>query len=214
MAKARTPLPDETAAVALFISDHTCCVCREPGKPVQIHHINEDPTLHEADNLAVLCLICHDQTMLRGGFSRRLRAEEVIRYRDDWLERVQRRRDLADEIAALKQAGAAGTRVPTTSDEAVELLVPADDALLSYVSTLPAILATAYAKAQPRWHTGITPEMSEATSEVIDVLQQVWVHLASWFPPNHFGAKPAAEYFNDYIALRFAWQRALQEPEA
>jgi hypothetical protein len=88
----RTGIPPLTAAKALFASDRTCCVCRTPGKPVQIHHIDEDPSNHALENLAVLCLDHHRDTQLRGGFDRKLDADQVILYRDDWNDRVARNR--------------------------------------------------------------------------------------------------------------------------
>ena len=68
----------------LFAADRTCCVCRESGKPIQIHHIDEDPTHHDPANLAVLCLTCHESTQVKGGFSRRLDGDQIRLYRDSW----------------------------------------------------------------------------------------------------------------------------------
>jgi hypothetical protein len=99
MGKERTPVPPEVSAEVLFLQDHTCCVCREPGKAVQLHHIDEDPTHHSIRNLAVLCFDDHDRTQVRGGFGKRLLSAEVEQYRDDWLERVAQRRAKADELA-------------------------------------------------------------------------------------------------------------------
>ena len=62
MAKDRVPIPPEIAAELLFASDHTCCVCRDRGRAVQIHHIDEDPANNTEENLSVLCLLCHDDT--------------------------------------------------------------------------------------------------------------------------------------------------------
>src|ERR1039458_4973453 len=69
--KTRTEIPAETAAQVLFASDRTCCVCRKPEKPVQIHHLDENPANNDADNLAVLCFDCHHETHIRGGFCRK-----------------------------------------------------------------------------------------------------------------------------------------------
>jgi hypothetical protein len=90
--KIRIEIPREKAAKVLFLSDRTCCVCRVPKKPVQIHHIDEDPRNNELENLAVLCLDCHRETMLRGGFDRKLDGEQVTLYRDDWFHTVARNR--------------------------------------------------------------------------------------------------------------------------
>lgn len=94
--KTRVSIPMEIASSILYEHDHTCCVCTEPNKPVQIHHIDEDPANNDPGNLAVLCLICHDHTQVTGGFGRKRCAPEITRYRDTWLERVRHRRSEAD----------------------------------------------------------------------------------------------------------------------
>ena len=90
--KVRVPIPQDLADELLFRSDRTCCICRVSGRPVQIHHINDDPSDNRPNNLAVLCVVCHDQTQIIGGFGRKLNAGQVTRYRDDWLALVEARR--------------------------------------------------------------------------------------------------------------------------
>ena len=90
--KTRASIPKPTAAQVLFYSDRICCVCRERGKPVQLHHIDENPANHALWNLAVLCFDCHRNTQLSGGFDRKLDADQVRLYRDDWLRTVKLRR--------------------------------------------------------------------------------------------------------------------------
>lgn len=101
--KKRTPIPTAVAAKVLFNSDRTCCVCRIPDRKIQIHHIDDDPSNNAPSNLAVLCLECHGETQITGGFGRRLDAEQVTLYRDDWHSIVARRRiqfyrDARDQI--------------------------------------------------------------------------------------------------------------------
>ena len=67
-------------------------MCRTRGKPVQIHHIDDDPRNHVFQNLAVLCFDCHTDTQVTGGFHRKLDADQVILYRDDWHIMVARER--------------------------------------------------------------------------------------------------------------------------
>src|ERR1039458_5410203 len=86
----RIAIPDEVAAKALFYSDRMCCVCRAPKKPIQIHHIDDDNSNNSVENLAVLCLDCHTDTQISGGFGRKLDAAQVRLYRDEWLEKVGR----------------------------------------------------------------------------------------------------------------------------
>lgn len=45
-----------------------------------------------ADNLAVLCLDCHRETQIRGGFDRKLDAAQVRLYKLDWIKRVETQR--------------------------------------------------------------------------------------------------------------------------
>jgi hypothetical protein len=90
--KNRIEIPAEIAADILFRSNRTCCVCREK-KPVQIHHVDENPANYSEGNLAILCFDCHRDTQIRGGFDRKLDSAQIRRYRDDWLTRVANKRE-------------------------------------------------------------------------------------------------------------------------
>lgn len=94
----RLSIPAEISAKVLYLSDRTCCVCRRKGKPVQIHHIDGNPRNNDINNLAVLCLDCHNETQISGGFHRKLDAEQVRLYRDDWLSIVASERTLRHTI--------------------------------------------------------------------------------------------------------------------
>jgi hypothetical protein len=91
--KRKTEIPSGIATEILFLSDRTCCVCCERNRPIQIHHIDGDPSNSAIENLAVLCLTCHHDTQVRGGFSRKLDAPQILRYKADWLERVEKQRN-------------------------------------------------------------------------------------------------------------------------
>lgn len=141
MTKARVPISSELVADVIFASDSTCCVCRERGKAVQVHHVNEDPSHNTFENLALLCLECHNQTQVNGGFGRKLNAALVIKYRNEWLERVVRRRDAADRIAIEKVVGLASLQsTPMSKAESIDKISYSQeraDAILSYVHSLP-----------------------------------------------------------------------------
>lgn len=98
--KTKIEIPDEVAALVLFQADRTCCICNQRGRPVQLHHIDEDPSNSIADNLAVLCFDCHRDTQIRGGFDRKLDASQVNLYKADWLRRVKERRNQDQSPAA------------------------------------------------------------------------------------------------------------------
>lgn len=108
--KKRAPISPEIAARVLFESDRTCCVCRQRGKPVQIHHINEDSSDSSLRNLAVLCFDCHRETQITGGFDRKLDSEQVTLYRNDW-----------HKIIALSRAQTEAAAEQTQDDDALEL---------------------------------------------------------------------------------------------
>ncbi len=100
--KNRTEIPAEIAAKVLFDSDRTCCICGIRGKPVQIHHIDEDPSNSIPENLAVLCFDCHHQTQIRGGFDRKLDSAQVALYKSDWVQRVASTRDKEHGVLSLQ----------------------------------------------------------------------------------------------------------------
>ena len=213
MAKIRTPIPSDLVAEVLFASDNTCCVCRERGKIIQIHHIDESPSNNVFENLAVLCLECHNETQIKGGFGRRLDAPVVIKYRDEWLERVKRRWDLADEAAIKRQVG------KETLSEQVEKVIETPikhtefkEPLLKYINSLPYFIAALLRQAQPKWGTGVTATMVQANYDCIDSLKGVLVTLASYYSPKPFGNQTPQEYFSDVIASRFQWYRTILEP--
>ncbi len=213
MAKIRTPMPSDLAAEVLFASDNTCCVCRERGKRIQIHHIDESPSNNVFENLAVLCLECHNETQIKGGFGRSLNAPLVIKYRDEWLKRVKLRRSLADEAAIKRQVG------KETLSEQVEKVIETPikhtefkEPLLKYINFLPYFIAALLRQAQPKWDTGVTATMVQANYDCIDSLKGVLVALASYYSPKPFDNQTPQEYFSDVIASRFQWYRTILEP--
>ncbi len=44
MKKDRVAIPQELADRVIFAADRTCCVCRQPHRNFQVHHIDEDPS--------------------------------------------------------------------------------------------------------------------------------------------------------------------------
>ena len=208
--KDRIPAPDEVVALVMFRSDRMCCVCRERGESIQIHHIDEDPSNNDPDNLAVLCLQCHNETQIRGGFGRKLDATQVRHYRGDWHRRVEERREAADKIALARHAGDVQTTAPTSTRR--NALPDHAAKLTNYIRTLPAIRRDAYSRARKLWDSGGRQNMKQGTFDVTDVVEQVLVALASWYPPHHFDGKEPWDYINEMKASRFEWQWAHRFP--
>jgi len=206
----REPIPSDVAAKVLFLSDQTCCKCREHGKSVQLHHIDGDRSNSVESNLAVLCLQCHDETEITGGFGRKLNQPLVIQYRNDWYERVKHRRDEADKLAISKYSAKPATILNPPTEIRTE--VPQETKLATYIQVLPAIKKDAYRRAHQLWDTGITPKMRRGCYDIIDVFELMLATLLTWYPKNHFAEMEPQEYVSQLIASRYRWHRARLEP--
>jgi hypothetical protein len=198
----RVTVPSEVAAKVLFESDRTCCVCRERGQPVQVHHIDENPSNNATENLAVLCILCHWQTQLRGGFDRKLDAPQVLLYRDDWISTVQKRRSESPSRTETPPAPLPSGGSPFRRGTF----------MLNYIRALPGQRRAAYAAAQEGWDSGVTANMMNASYGLIHGLRQFLAGLAAFYPKGHFAAVPD-EYFAQVEQSLFTWHRAHYEPD-
>ena len=88
MATRRRSIPPDLAADVLYRSRHTCCICRQAGKDVQIHHIDGDRDNNVLENLAVLSLDCHSLVTGPRGLGRAYSPKEVRKHRDSWEQKV------------------------------------------------------------------------------------------------------------------------------
>ncbi|MCG9134051.1 HNH endonuclease, partial [Candidatus Poribacteria bacterium] len=162
MAKVR--IPNDLAADVMFASDSTCCVCEERGKAVQIHHIDENPSNNVFENLSVLCLECHNKTQLKGGFDRKLNSDLIIKYRNQWINRVRSRRKIADERAIRKHVGeqSLSQQVEQPNNRLREDAVLKEPSIV-YINSLPEFKSALLAQAQPKRDTGVTSTMVQAS---------------------------------------------------
>lgn len=213
MVKTRVPIPPDVAAEVLFDADRICCVCQERGKHLQIHHIDEDPSNNSKENLSVLCLECHNDTQVQGGFGRKLNADLVTKYRNDWCERVARRRSIADEMAVTRQVGAVSiTEAASKSYETKFTHLSPNEPPMEYINQLPEYRKQLREVAQPKWDTGVTATVVNANYDYIDALRGILVVLLQHFSPEQFGEKSPPEYLSEIITSRFQWHRSIAQP--
>lgn len=213
MKRNRIPISSEVAAEVQFLSDRTCCVCNIPGKPIQIHHIDENPSNNGLSNLTILCLDCHNDTMIKGGFGRKLDAYQVIIYRDQWHDRVQKRRDDADRIASLKAVTGLDNNSAGEDINSLNYKLNDDPTLLMrYLERILTIRDAQNTIAQTYWDTGITLEMINGSRLLIDFLEEVLLELSTFYPKGHFNNLHPKLYFNNLIAERYLWHRFMLEP--
>lgn len=84
----RHRIPSRVRQEVLFRSNHTCCICRDRGRDVQIHHIDSNRTNNSPDNLAVVCLDCHSRITGARGLGQRFTSGEVRQYKRSWEQQV------------------------------------------------------------------------------------------------------------------------------
>lgn len=220
--KTRIPIPKDIAADILYSFDRTCCVCNERGKSIQIHHIDEDPSNNKLDNLSVLCLECHEETQIKGGFGRKLDAKQITKYKQEWVKRVADRRHKADNLASLKTTGDEKEIEKENSEfDYFEYLnnyaENFDDTkefeskrLDNYLSKVADIKKAVYKHAKPNWETGITAMMNGACYDVVDFYEEILNELSTFYPINQF-EEDTKKFFNELISTKYKWHRHIRD---
>jgi len=213
MKKERIHIPIHTSAEVLYYSDRTCCKCNIPGRPIQIHHIDENPANNAIQNLSVLCLICHDETMIKGGFGRKLDAAQVIIYRDKWINRVLERRKHADEIASINAATGKAYYPSENFEDNLTYKEEYDkETLQKYLDKIIVIHRAQLMIAQTVFDEGIHSNTLSAIYNMVDFYQEVLIEIATFYPKGHFDNLHPKVYFNNLIAAKFLWHRLILEP--
>jgi hypothetical protein len=82
--KKRIKIPEKITAKLIVENRRRCCICREPRRPIQIHHIDSNPSNNEMNNLAVLCIECHSNVSGNQGFGKSYSVEEVKLHKQSW----------------------------------------------------------------------------------------------------------------------------------
>ncbi|MFH2107983.1 MAG: HNH endonuclease signature motif containing protein [Chrysiogenia bacterium] len=208
--KRRIEPPEEIAAEILFLSDRTCCICCTRGKPVQLHHIDENPANNSIENLAVLCIDCHNETMIRGGFGRKLNGTQIKKYKYEWIERVKQRKIKADELASIETV--TGTKQEIEEDLLNYKTNKDPELLKNYLDKIQIVHKAQLEISQTKWDTGTSSEMIQGNYDIIDFYEEVLVELATFYPKNHFNGKSPKKYFNELVSSRFLWHRLVLEP--
>ncbi len=89
MGKSRRKIPENKEIEVLFLQNHTCCICRNRGNDVQIHHIDGDHSNNDVSNLTLVCLNCHSLVTGKRGLGQSYKPGEVYRYKINWERKVR-----------------------------------------------------------------------------------------------------------------------------
>lgn len=90
MSRSRVKIPEKLKHDLFYRSARTCAVCRVPGG-VQIHHIDENSSNNNEDNLVVLCLRCHDEAHTKRSLTQNLTSEDLLHAKKKWEAEVAER---------------------------------------------------------------------------------------------------------------------------
>lgn len=86
-AKKRIKIPNEIDIQLLYRCANKCCICR--SKATQIHHIDENPSNNNLDNLVYLCSRCHDEAHTYHSLSKNLTPEKLHKLKIKWGKEVE-----------------------------------------------------------------------------------------------------------------------------
>ena len=213
MAKHRTSIPKEVAAHVRWLSDDTCCICRERRKEIQIHHINGDPRDHSVENLAVLCLECHDNTQKKGGFTRKLDPQFVTLCRDKWLEDVASRRADANKKDVERQVGKnSRSEQPSARPRNKVQHTQLSEFPRGYIESLPKFKSDLLQQIKKQIANGTTLDIIEANSHYANALKSILTTLATFYSSEYFKDQPPQEFFLEIISARDRFHSIIVEP--
>ena len=102
----RPPIPQVNLTKVLFASRWICCVCRNPDRPIVVHHIREWASSrdHSTQNLAVLCQEHHDEVHTTHRLSQNLTPARIVQLKMMWETEVIRKDALAIQQGSQLQA--------------------------------------------------------------------------------------------------------------
>ena len=95
--KTRTRMLEKLKSEVISKSNNRCCVCQTPF--IQFHHIDENPSNNDIDNIAPLCPNCHSQAHSRTAMTVNLTRTRLKSVRDRWYAYCEDRKD-ASTISA------------------------------------------------------------------------------------------------------------------
>lgn len=89
MAKKRIKIPNITAMRIFYKSAKTCAVCKNNNKPLFIHHIDENPSNNNEENLILICAECHNEAHTKHDYSINLDNKRLLFFKTEWEKEIK-----------------------------------------------------------------------------------------------------------------------------
>lgn len=184
--KKRPPIPESIKSELSYASNNICCLCMCPNRPMQIHHIDENPSHNEFDNLALLCLDCHNKTQITGGFAKKISASDIKKFRNAWYERVIGIRNTVDAIEIDRMSGrkVESCRVYEFGDG--DIFECENKLLVALVLSIESRYEAIHRQAQFLFDVGDTYNIRNGISIEVEGLSRIINELKAYYPDGHF----------------------------
>lgn len=98
----RIPIPKNIQADVLFMADHTCSICGDTNKNVQIAHIDNNPSNNNEENLITLCLVHHDKVHSKSIMTKNYTELELKQYKANWETIVKAKRKTLENPSSIR----------------------------------------------------------------------------------------------------------------
>lgn len=86
--KRRIQIPQRDVDELLVSCKHLCCICERPF--VKTHHIDENPSNNDPDNIIPLCGYCHDLVVAKVDGARRYTERQLKMYRERHIDKYSK----------------------------------------------------------------------------------------------------------------------------
>jgi hypothetical protein len=94
---ARKPIPKKTKLKIMYDSQYACVVCQKRGS--HIHHIDQNNSNNDENNLVFLCTEHHDEAHTTHQLSQNLSSAALHDAKEKWLNEVQKKRELSSTLS-------------------------------------------------------------------------------------------------------------------
>lgn len=209
--------------MVLFKSNRICCICKEFGKHVQLHHLDNDPSNNGENNLAVLCSQCHNDTMLVGGFGRRLSEGQIRMYRDEWISLVARQKALIlekfnvqsmDHEPVIDQTEYHDSILNLYKHISLNNYQSTEEALIvQLIASLPQRLMIISSAAQQQIDECTTVGMVIGRMDIINHLKSMLVELLHYWPDSFFTESTPDSYADKMVYDSARLYHTILEPD-